>query len=87
MGRTLHPPTRHAKERKQTMKTAEEWANWHDNRLPAEEIKQIQLDAFKAGERFAAELVRREAKSSIRLSLSNLAEAILTDANNRTTLP
>lgn len=31
------------------MKTAEEWANWHDNRLPAEEIQQIQLDAMKEG--------------------------------------
>jgi thioesterase domain-containing protein len=41
------------------MKTAEEWANWHDNRLPAEEIKQIQLDAMKEGMQRAARVTKQ----------------------------
>ena len=68
--RLLPPPSRHRKERKQTMKTAEEW-NWeytkicasdpavHGQLLPNPQniafIKQIQLDAMKEGMRKAAQ--------------------------------
>lgn len=45
--------------------------------------KQIQLDSFKAGEKFAAELVEQ---NSFRGGDAH-KKAILTDANNRTELP
>jgi hypothetical protein len=76
------------------MKTAEEWItveplNILDGELPLHQIRRIQLDAFKAGERFAAEKLDEvtaagEDSYSMRESCQ---EAILTDANNRNTLP
>lgn len=88
------------------MKTAEEWANEKfsfgaDTKYDfiEEVLKQIQLDAFKAGERFAAEIGYKEATVNVNpqstsiavilvLSTAGIAKkAILTDANNRTEIP
>ena len=52
--------------------------------------KQIQLDAFKAGERFAAEIVKNmyhHPHQTMSICPMDIVEAILTDANNRTELP
>jgi len=45
-----------------------------------------ELDAFKAGERFAAEITQHHHMAGIKKHKS-CREAILTDANNRTELP
>lgn len=49
------------------------------------EYKQIQLDDFKAGERFAANINTGQNASDG--EVIKYRQAILTDANNRTTLP
>ena len=91
------------------MKTAEEWANetgetvmldcfaGDRNAQPGEPtiklIKQIQLDAFKAGEMFAAEIASKVETNNVesdlmcKMHLGDCPSAILTDANNRTELP
>ena len=80
------------------MKTAEEWIqiyNRLDNKNPRMNgwIQQIQLDAFKAGERFAADLIgshKHQQNIDTMGALefrSSFQQAILTDANNRTELP
>ena len=90
------------------MKTAEEFAvyldafgkgQWLDRKTIKqitkeikERDKQIQLDAFKAGERFAAGIVEQRrncyAKVESGWHYSDLdRKAILTDANNRQSLP
>lgn len=85
------------------MKTAEEWCEEVSIKcfvkdkmfasLVLDDIKQIQLDGFKAGERFAAEMVWEgnnlpdpDGLCGV-VTRKSMKEAILTDANNRTTLP
>ena len=50
-------------------------------------INEALLDAFKAGERFAAEKCFDIAEGDGSQKVHKAGEAILTDANNRTTLP
>ena len=85
------------------MKTAKEWKQiWKaDKEVISNEtfeqrltrrIEDIQLDAFKAGERFAAEYLVKcspclhDECDKCNQNKSN-AKALLTDANNRTELP
>ena len=79
------------------MKQAKEWIKYLDpntssesccySPVPIEDIKQIQLDSFKAGERFAAGIADKAYGYTGHNGNSIASDAILTDANNRTKLP
>jgi len=77
----------------ETMKTAEEWVKecWQCKVVPElhSTIKQIQLDAFKAGERFAAEYIGPKPLHTMTeyQDRTYYSEAILTDAQQRTEIP
>lgn len=75
------------------MKTKEEWLWLYPSRMVNERVVQrIQLDAFIAGERFAAKLIRDHELKIARVNWSSLhvvvgEEIILADADTRTSLP
>ena len=70
------------------MKTAEEWAGWHDDRITADDIKQIQLDAMKEGMRRAANLCKQRSEQCFSPTVASHhkqdEQAILTAAEQLT---
>jgi hypothetical protein len=79
----MNPPS--LGERNNKMKTAEEWMKEFGGTIYAKQaIAIIQLDAFKAGEKFAAEIARANIATGTIAQKYQIEQAILTDAEART---